>query len=147
MLHIPGFLKFCEETTAKEMDNWKTTPRDNVFLKISRGSPIQDGWPTDPITAEMIPFWCGLAMFWLFFVIFLQQFLCWRCRNMFTEKSTCLLYLLIIPRVRPTPARAWTDLFPINIFLTWWTAKPCILYPIFNVHVKVSGKNRAQTKR
>ncbi len=32
-----------EETTAKEMDNWKATPQDNVFLKISNGAPIQDG--------------------------------------------------------------------------------------------------------
>ncbi len=32
-----------EETTVKEMDNWKATPRDNVILKIPNGAPIQDG--------------------------------------------------------------------------------------------------------
>ncbi len=35
------------------MDNWKATPLDNALLKISNGAPIQDGWPTDPITTEI----------------------------------------------------------------------------------------------
>ncbi len=29
-----------EETTAKEMDNWKATPQDNVFLYISNGAGL-----------------------------------------------------------------------------------------------------------
>ncbi len=32
-----------EETTVKEMDNWKAIPRDNEILKINNGAPIQDG--------------------------------------------------------------------------------------------------------
>ncbi len=35
-----------EETTVKEADNWKATPRDNVFLKISNAAPISR-WLTD----------------------------------------------------------------------------------------------------
>ncbi len=61
MLHIPGFMKFrnlheisqVEETTVKEIDNWKASCRDSVLLKISNRAPIQDGWPTDPITTEI----------------------------------------------------------------------------------------------
>ncbi len=37
MLHIPGFLREIlqgEETTVKELDNWKATPRDYLILKI-----------------------------------------------------------------------------------------------------------------
>ncbi len=56
------------------MYNWKTTPRDNVFLKIPKGAPLQDGWPMDPITTETITSQCGLTMFWLFSVISLQHF-------------------------------------------------------------------------
>ncbi len=33
-----------EETAAKEMENWKASPRDNMFLKISNSAPIQDEW-------------------------------------------------------------------------------------------------------
>ncbi len=84
-----------EETTVKEMDNWKAIPRDNVILKISNGVPIQDGWPTDPITTEIITSRCGLTMMCLFSVISLQQFLRSKFRNMFTENSTCLLSYFI----------------------------------------------------
>ncbi len=38
---VPGATK-VEETTVKEMDNWKAIPRDNVILEISNGAPIQD---------------------------------------------------------------------------------------------------------
>ncbi len=61
MLHIPGFLKFCSpryltsgRNNSEEMDDWKATQRDNVILKISNGAPIQDAYPTDPITTEII---------------------------------------------------------------------------------------------
>ncbi len=30
----------------KEMDNWKATPRDNMFLKMSNGAPMSR-WLTD----------------------------------------------------------------------------------------------------
>ncbi len=43
-----------EEITAKEMDNWKATPQDNVFLNISNGAPLQDDWPTALITTESL---------------------------------------------------------------------------------------------
>ncbi len=43
MLH--GILQ-VEETTVKEMDTWKASPRDNVLLKISNGAPISR-WLTD----------------------------------------------------------------------------------------------------
>ncbi len=50
---IRGFWSFVlheilqvEETTVKEMDNWKVTPRDNVLLKISNSAPISR-WLTD----------------------------------------------------------------------------------------------------
>ncbi len=48
-MHIPGYLKFflheiehVEETTEKEMDDWKATPRDNMILKIPNGA-LTDG--------------------------------------------------------------------------------------------------------
>ncbi len=45
MLHIVGFHEIVqvEETKTEEIDKWKATPRDNVFLKASNGAPIQDG--------------------------------------------------------------------------------------------------------
>ncbi len=55
--------KFSQiESMLKEMGNWKATPRDSVILKISNGAPIQDAWPTDPITSEIITSRCGLTM-------------------------------------------------------------------------------------
>ncbi len=42
-----------EETTVKEVANWKATPRDNAFLKISNGAPIQDGCPVDVSSTEI----------------------------------------------------------------------------------------------
>ncbi len=74
-----------EETKTDEIDYWKATPWDNVFLKIFNGASIQDGWPKDPITTEMITPRCGLTLIWLFTVISLQQFLWCKFRNMFTE--------------------------------------------------------------
>ncbi len=75
MLHIRGFWSLAlheilqvEETMVEEMDNLKATPRDNVFLKISNGAPIQDGWPTEPITTEIITSRCDLTMIYLFYV-------------------------------------------------------------------------------
>ncbi len=51
-----------EETTVKEMDNWKATPRDNARLKISNGAPMQDDCPMDVSTTEIKTSRCGLAM-------------------------------------------------------------------------------------
>ncbi len=74
-----------EETAVEEMDDWKATPLDSAILKIFNGAPIPDGWPTDPITTEIITSQCGLTMTCLFSVISLQQFLRWKFRYMFTE--------------------------------------------------------------
>ncbi len=51
-----------EETTVKEMDNGKATPRDNTLLKISNGAPIQGGCLTDVNTTETNNSRCGLTM-------------------------------------------------------------------------------------
>ncbi len=86
MLHIPGFLKFfflhqvlqVEETTVKEMDNWKATPWDNVLLKIFYGAPISR-WLADGSDRS------NFSILRLLYVISLQQFLRWKFRIMFTE--------------------------------------------------------------
>ncbi len=57
-----------EETTVKEMDNRKATPRDNVLLKIFKGAPISR-WLTNGTDRNKCP------MFRLFYVISMQQFL------------------------------------------------------------------------
>ncbi len=44
-----------EETTVKEMDNWK-------LLKISSGVPIPDGCPTGVKATEIQTSRCGLTM-------------------------------------------------------------------------------------
>ncbi len=69
MLHIPGFLKLCSSrnltngrNNGERNDNWKASPRDNVLLKTANSTPIQDGWPADPITTEIITSQCGLTM-------------------------------------------------------------------------------------
>ncbi len=51
--------------------------RQCVVLKISNGAPIQH----DPNTSEIITHRCDLAMFWLFSVISLQQFIRWKFWN------------------------------------------------------------------
>ncbi len=38
---VRGFL-FHELLQVEEMDKWKATPRNNVFLEISGGAPNQD---------------------------------------------------------------------------------------------------------
>ncbi len=74
-----------EETTVKEMAHWKATPRDNAFLKISNGAPIQDSCPTDVSTTEIKTSRWDLTMVLQFSVISLQHILRWKFRNMFTE--------------------------------------------------------------
>ncbi len=67
MLHIRSFvlhkISRVDESTADETDNRKDFLRNNVFLMISTGGPIQDGRPTGPITIEKITPQYRLAMF------------------------------------------------------------------------------------
>ncbi len=80
MLHIPGFRKFCSSRNLTSGRNngerneqlLETTPRDNALLKISNDAPIQDGWPTDPITTQIVLSRCDLKMFWLFLAAILS---------------------------------------------------------------------------
>ncbi len=67
------------------MGNWKATPRGNILGRSPTVRQFQDDSPTDPITAEIITNPCGLAMFRLFSVISLQQFLRCTFRNMLNE--------------------------------------------------------------
>ncbi len=69
MLQIRGFRNSAlheilqvEETTVKDMANWKATPRDNVLFKISNGAPIQDGCPIDVSTTKIKTSRYGLKM-------------------------------------------------------------------------------------
>ncbi len=59
-----------DETTVKEMHNWKATPRDNALLKISNVAPIQDGCPTDVSTTEMKISQCALTILCYFLAAF-----------------------------------------------------------------------------
>ncbi len=52
-----------------------------MFLIISNGATLHDGWPPSPITTEILTTRCYLTRFWLFFFIHLQQFLRWKVRN------------------------------------------------------------------
>ncbi len=61
-----------EETAVEEVYNKKATPRNNVFLDISDDTPIQDGCPKDPTSAEIIAIGCGLTIFCQFYAISFQ---------------------------------------------------------------------------
>ncbi len=95
MLQIPEVCSSRNLTSGRNNgERNKLLEGYSAILKISNGAPIQDGWLTDPTTTEIITARCGLTMFWLLFVISLQQFVRWKFCNMFTEKITRLLIYL-----------------------------------------------------
>ncbi len=90
---------FFTKSYKWKRQRWKkwTIGRQILQTMCFRRSPtvrlFQDGWPTDPITTEVITSPCGLTMFRLFSVISLQHFLRWKFRNMFTEESIWLFFI------------------------------------------------------
>ncbi len=85
VLHTRGFLKCCSSrnltrgrhNTGRNGQLEGHSAKQCVF-KYPDGTPIRDGWSTDPITSKIIPPRPGLIMSWLFSVISLQQFPCWK---------------------------------------------------------------------
>ncbi len=94
-----------EISLREEMYNSKATLRDNVFLKISKGAPIQADWPPDSTTTEVITPRCGLEIFWQFCAISLQQFLRRKFRNYFKARNNADVNLFIIVKMLPVECR------------------------------------------
>ncbi len=94
---------FFTKSHKWKKQRWKKLTTGGQFRETVCFWTIQEGWPTDPITTEIITSQCGLTMSWLFSVISLQQLHRWKFRNMFMEYSTCLLFYLLL-NARPSEA-------------------------------------------